>query len=89
MLLGETDDTQVASLFSEFLRRSGGIASSKLIFKDIFSVSETDEATYAIFNRIVSITEGTADKFSYAVVDSFLDKDREQWSAVVTLRKKG
>jgi hypothetical protein len=86
LLFGQLTDDVVELLLAEFMRKSGGISGSRLVFTGIGKRDDSHDATVAMFDRIAKIGTNAVVLAGRIVISRFLDQDGNRWNVVLELQ---
>ncbi|TMV02573.1 hypothetical protein FGK63_20310 [Ruegeria sediminis] len=85
ILVGDQGDDTSAKLFSEFLWRTGGIATETLTLNNIANRSDKPDVVVSSFDCITAIAKRALGMLDVTVADSHLQENGRFWDAVIRL----
>ena len=82
-LFGDLDDRQIARVFAEFIKQTGGLLSERLAFTAISRLDAARDEVISKYDRIRDIVGQSADILGLSISDSFLETSGREYLAIV------
>ncbi|MBU2888210.1 hypothetical protein [Celeribacter halophilus] len=82
-LFGALDDRQIARVFAEFIKQTGGLLSERLAFTAIARLDAGRDEVISKYDRIRAIVGHSAEILGLSISDSFLETSGREYLAIV------